>query len=75
MSTSNYEDPRTCPQILRFFENEVCLFLKLEDEVRTRRVFYLIFEDFRGFPRNSSEFLGISSKKVQNSSNFEDFRG
>ena len=73
MSTSNYEDPRPCPRILRFFEDEVCLFLKFEDEVRTRRVFFLILEDFGGFPRNSSEFLVIFSKKVQNSSNFEDF--
>ena len=46
MSTSNYEDPRPCPRILRFFEDEVCLFLKFEDEVRTRRVFCMIFKDF-----------------------------
>ena len=56
-------------------EAEDCLFLKFEDEARTRGVFFLIFEDFWGFPRNSSEFLGISSKKVQNPSNFKDFRG
>ena len=63
MSTSNYEDPRPQIAIVRFFKNEVCLFLKFKDMARTRGVFSMTLEDFLKIPQN---FL----KKLQNTSNF-----